>query len=154
MKVKDLMTAEPGYCTTSDTLDKAAEIMSARDCGVVPVVDSELRVIGMITDRDICMAAAARGQKLKEIKAGDIIKGKIVTCRPDDGVADVLKKMKKGQLRRLAVTDGDKRLTGIISIRDIIFVPGKSKAVKKKIFAALREIGRPGAIVLQEIDER
>jgi len=154
MKVKDLMTVEPGYCGLDDTLAKAAEIMSARDCGVVPVVDAELRVVGIITDRDICMAAAARNKKLKEIKAADVIKGKIVTCRPDDGIADVLKKMKKGQLRRLAVTDGNKRLTGIISIRDIIFAPGKSKAVKKKIFAALREIGRPGAIVLHEIDER
>jgi CBS domain-containing protein len=147
------MTAAPGWCESDDPLDKAAGIMRARDCGVVPVVNADLRVIGMITDRDICMAVAARGKKASEISAGDIIEGKVVACRPEDGIADVLKKMKRGQFRRLAVVDGDKRLAGIISIRDIIFTPGKSKALKKKIFAALREISRPGAIVLHEIAE-
>lgn len=153
MKVKDLMTGEPGYVRDSESLTKAADIMWQRDCGAVPIVDAEMKVSGMITDRDICKALTNRNKKASEIKAGEIATGEVIGCRPDDKITDALKKMKKNQLRRLPVRDGDKKLIGIISIRDIIFASEKKKALRKKAYSALLQIAKPSSIVLHEITE-
>jgi CBS domain-containing protein len=60
----DLMTTNAKSCGTMDNLERAAQIMWENDCGVVPVVDGSERVVGMVTDRDICMAAYTQGQPL------------------------------------------------------------------------------------------
>lgn len=153
MKVKDLMTGEPGYVRADETLTKTADVMWQKDCGAVPVVDAEMRVTGMITDRDICRALTSRNKKASEIKAGETATGDVICCRADDKITDVLKKMKKNQLRRLPVRDGDKKLVGIISIRDIIFASEKKKALRKNAYSALLQLAKPSAIVLHEISE-
>lgn len=153
MKVKDLMTGEPGSARAGDSLTKAADIMWQRDCGAVPVVDAEMRVTGMVTDRDICRALTSRNKKASEIKAGEIATGDVIGCGPDDKITDVLRKMKKNQIRRLPVRDGDKKLIGIISIRDIIFASEKKKALRKKVYSVLLQLAKPSAIVLHEISE-
>lgn len=151
MKVKDLMTAEPGFCLSGDTLVKAAEIMSERDCGFVPVVDNEMAVLGVITDRDICIALTGRNKKPSEIKAGDIITGDAACVRPNDKVQAVLKAMKKKQVRRFPVRDGDKRLVGVISLRDVILAAEKEKRLRKKVYGVVKELARPRSIVLFEV---
>ena len=80
MKVKKIMTADAGFCSAEENLSKAVEIMWQRDCGAVPVIDGEMKVIGMITDRDISVAAGSRNQKLPEIKIGEVIGNKVFTC--------------------------------------------------------------------------
>jgi Mg/Co/Ni transporter MgtE len=65
--VRDLMTTAVRSCTTGDNLQRAAQIMWESDCGVVPVVDRDGRLVGMITDRDICMAAYTQGKPLSHI---------------------------------------------------------------------------------------
>jgi CBS domain-containing protein len=61
--------------------------------------------------------------------------------------------MKKNHLRRLPVLSSDKKLVGIISIRDIIFASEKKKALRKKAYSALLQLAKPSAIVLHEISE-
>lgn len=153
MKVEDLMTRDPGFTRAGEPLTKAADIMGQRDCGVVPVVDPEMQVTGMITDRDICRALTSRNKKASEIKAGEIATGDVVACRTDDKIPDVLKRMKKNQLRRLPVLDEDKKLVGIVSIRDIIFASEKKKVLRKKAYSVLLRLAKPSAIVLHEIGE-
>lgn len=151
MKVKDLMSGEPGYCLPGDTLVRAAGIMSERDCGFIPVVDEEMAVLGVITDRDICIALASRNKKASEIKAGDILTGETICVRPDDKIESVLKAMKKNQVRRFPVRDGDKRLIGVISLRDVILASRKEKRLRKKIYGVMKELARPRSIVLFEV---
>lgn len=153
MKVKDLMTRDPDFVGAGDTLAKAADIMWQRDCGVVPIVDEEMNVTGMITDRDICRVLTGRNKKAGDIKAGELVSGDIIGCRPGDKITGVLKKMKKNQLHRLPVRDGEKKLVGIISIRDIILASGKKKSLRKKAYSALLRIAKPSSIVLHEISE-
>jgi len=59
MKVEQLMTRDVKVCAESDTLNRAAELMWNSDCGCVPVIsiNGEGKVVGVITDRDIAMAA-------------------------------------------------------------------------------------------------
>src|ERR1044072_6695315 len=110
MKVSDIMTADPGFCFAVDTLTKAASIMWQRDCGTVPVLDAGNKVIGMVTDRDICIAVASRDGRASEIMAGELCSGNVLSCSPDDELKKALKSMRKNQLRRLPVVDGDGRL--------------------------------------------
>jgi CBS domain-containing protein len=153
MKAKDLMTGDPGFCASGDTLKKAAEIMSERDCGFVPVVDAEKVVTGVVTGRDICIALARRSKKASEIKAGEIAGSDPVCCRPDDKIKDVLKLMKKKRVRRLPVRDGDKRLVGVLTIRDIIHASERDKSLRKRTYSVLRELAKPRVIVLFEISD-
>ncbi len=67
MNVSDLMTTAVKSCVIGDSLQRAAQLMWENDCGVVPVLDGEGRVVGMITDRDICMAAYTHGQALWQL---------------------------------------------------------------------------------------
>ena len=67
LKVKELMTLDVSCCHPGDTLERAAELMWQHDCGCVPVVDEGSHVVGMITDRDVCMAAYTRGVSLSPL---------------------------------------------------------------------------------------
>ena len=58
MNVSELMTTSVKSCGLhGNDLHRAAQMMWESDCGALPVLDADNRVVGMITDRDICMAA-------------------------------------------------------------------------------------------------
>ena len=151
MKVKDAMKTDVGACSTEDNLMKTAEIMRLRDCGVVPVIDEGKKVVGMLTDRDICLAIASRNRKASDVKAADLLKGKAITCFAEDDLESALRKMRKYQIKRLAVVDKSNELAGILTVSDVLLAVRKDKDLKKKIYATLRAIAQPKPIVLQEI---
>ena len=147
------MTTDIGFCNLEDNLTKAAEIMWQKDCGVVPIVDEEQKVVGMITDRDICIAAATRNQKTSDIKAKEMINGEIIGCVASDDIETALKKMRKNQLKRLPITGENGELVGILSIADILLCGQKAKKLRKKIYLTLKAIGTSRPIVLKEISD-
>jgi CBS domain-containing protein len=55
------MTSDVRTCRPETNLAEAVRDMWEGDCGALPVVSDEGRVIGMITDRDVCIAVATRG---------------------------------------------------------------------------------------------
>jgi CBS domain-containing protein len=101
-------------------LAAVAKIMWDCDCGTVPVVTEELKVIGMITDRDICIAAATRSTAPGNIRVRDVMVGQVYTCFLEDDVRTVLKAMRARRVRRLPVLDQQQRLVGIISTNDLV----------------------------------
>jgi CBS domain-containing protein len=118
MKVKDVMTSDVKSCGLGTNLAAAAKIMWDADCGAVPVIDDRGHVVGVITDRDICLAAATRSRSEGEIAVTDVISRTLHACAPDDDVRTAMDKMKKQQVRRLPVIGTDGRLTGIVSLHD------------------------------------
>ena len=130
MKVQNIMTANVESCSPESDLGAAATIMWKRDCGSVPVVDKERKVVGIITDRDICMAVATRNKLASAIKVGEVISGRVYACSPDDDIKDALETMQSAQLRRLPVVDDDGVLQGILSINDVILNSRKGKSKK------------------------
>jgi CBS domain-containing protein len=130
MKVQDIMTANVEACGPESDLAAAAMIMWKRDCGSVPVVDGARKVVGMITDRDICMAVATRNRLATEIKVGEVISGRVYACAPDDRVQDALETMQSAQLRRLPVVDDDGVLHGILSINDVVLHAKRGQSKK------------------------
>jgi CBS domain-containing protein len=152
MKVFEVMTIDVGYCHPEDNLTRAAQIMWEKDCGIVPVVTAEKRLVGVITDRDIAIAAATRNRRTSSIKAGDMNLAAVKTCAGEDDVKDALKRMRKYKIRRLCVTNQDKELLGIISLSDILLKAGEKKSVRKLIFSTLNAMVKPAPIVLKEQD--
>ncbi len=153
MKVFEVMTIEVGFCRPEDNLTNAAQIMWQKDCGIVPVVDAEKHVVGVITDRDIAIAAATRNQQTSQIKASEMNFRPPLVCAPEDDVKDVLRRMRKYKVKRLCVTNQDKELLGIISLSDILLKAGGKKSVRKLIFSTLDAIAKPAPIVLLEQSE-
>jgi CBS domain-containing protein len=121
MKVEELMTKTVSFCSQTDTLERAARLMWDGDCGCLPVcaANGAQRVVGMITDRDICMAALFQARPLRDLLVSDAMAKQVVTCRADDALAGVEKRMREARVRRLPVVDAQDGLVGIIALADI-----------------------------------
>ena len=120
MTIKDLAACDVKSCSPDTDLASAAKIMWDGDCGVVPVVNEQRRVVGMVTDRDICIATATRSARPAEIQVRDVMSRELSSCHLTDDVRDVLKTMKRARVRRLPVLDNEERLAGIISLNDLV----------------------------------
>jgi len=119
LKVRDIMTREVKTCRPEDTLDDASRIMWENDCGSVPVIDGDSKVVGIITDRDICMAAHQRGAPLASIPVGEVMTGNVLACNGLDTMDVAENMMQLRQVRRLPVIDYEGRLVGIVSLNDL-----------------------------------
>lgn len=121
----------PATCNPSDSLETAARIMWDNDCGCVPVRDFAGHLVGMITDRDICMAAYLQGGTLRTMYVGSAMSREVFTCRPDNTVAECQEIMRAHQVRRLPVVDGDGQLVGIVSLNDVVRTAATGPPKKK-----------------------
>lgn len=106
MNASDVMTKTVRCCSANDSLQRAAQIMWERDCGAVPVVDAEDRVVGMITDRDICMATYIQGRPLWQIPVGSTMAKRVHGVQEGDPLEAVEALMRQAQVRRVPVLDG------------------------------------------------
>jgi CBS domain-containing protein len=119
VRVKDLMS-QPVFTSTLDqSVQTAAQIMWEHDCGIVPVVDNESRLVGVVTDRDICMAALFQNRPLSEIPISSVMAGNVSTCRADDPLIDAEHLMSMRQVHRLPVVDDLGVPTGLLSLADV-----------------------------------
>lgn len=121
MKIRELMTSDVATCHPDDDLNDAAHRMWDRDCGCVVVVapDAPGGVVGMLTDRDVCMAAYVKGRPLGELHVGDAMAREVERCRPEETPEEVLRRMGEAQVRRLPVCDAKGHLLGIVSLADL-----------------------------------
>lgn len=120
MKVREIMTANVVSCRKDTDLATAARLMFEQRCGTLPVVDEHGRVAGIITDRDIAMAAATRQRNASHIAVHEAMRGHVTTCLADEDIGTALNTIEERRVRRLPVLDGDGRLAGIVSIDDIV----------------------------------
>jgi CBS domain-containing protein len=121
MRVGELMQKDVGSCRATDTMNDAARIMWERDCGFVPVVadDGSGRVVGVVTDRDLCMASYTRGKSLHDLRVSEGMSSDVRSCSPNDSLGSAQAEMRNGRVRRLPVLDASGQLLGILSLADI-----------------------------------
>lgn len=121
MQIEQIMSRPVQCCSPQDTLAHAAELMWTHDCGCIPVcsADGDARVVGIVTDRDICMHALFRGKPLHDLMVADVMTGDLQVCRPGDSLADAEQTMRHAKLRRLPVLDESDALVGIVSLADL-----------------------------------
>lgn len=149
MLIRDVMTRDVATCSPNSSLSDAAEAMRNHDCGFVPLVDPadhELR--GIVTDRDVCMAAYSKGLPLREIRAGAVMHRDPETCRADDDVSIAHQIMRTKQVRRLPVLDRKGMLVGVVSLNDLVVTAcdRKDEKMEKDVAITLGEICRHRAI--------
>jgi CBS domain-containing protein len=121
MKVKEVMRKNPRLCAPAHTLATAAAAMAEVDCGVLPVVGERGKVVGVITDRDICLALARGDRRPSEVTVEAVMRRSPVhTCRANDEVRRALAIMREGRVRRLPVVGAGGELEGLLSIDDVV----------------------------------
>jgi CBS domain-containing protein len=147
MLVREIMQRAVKTCRVTDDLQSVAMTMWNDDCGAVPLVDEEGYAIGILTDRDIAMAAALKHCPLWDIGAGEVKPGApLYSCRVSDDVQFAVRLMGEKRVRRLLVLDDKNAIEGIIAIKDILAhttltAKGKASALgTAETLATLREI--------------
>jgi CBS domain-containing protein len=132
MKIKDIMTREPATCSPATNLAAAAKLMLDADCGVLPVVDDDARLVGVVTDRDMYIALATRNKRASEITVGEVARKQVFTCGPDDDVETALETMRQRRVRRLPVEGFGGTVAGIVSMNDLVLATGARKPVRSE----------------------
>src|SRR5258705_11119535 len=123
MNIRDVMTPNPQYVSSGDSIQSAARIMRDCDTGAVPVVDNGLPV-GMVTDRDIVIRGVADGHLNRAVR--EVASTGIICASPDMSTREAEELMSEHQIRRLPVVEND-RIVGIVSIGDIAVKEAKDK---------------------------
>ena len=119
MRVQDLMSHPAITCYVNDDLNVPAKLMWEHDCGAIPVVRDDGKLAGMITDRDICMAAYTQGRPLSEILVNAVMVQEVIAAEPDQKLGDVVGLMADNQVRRIPVIDSDRKPVGVLSMNDL-----------------------------------
>ncbi len=118
-RVGKLMSESVQSCSPSDALNRAAQILWEGNCGAAPVIAADGTLVGMITDRDICMAAYTQGRTLSETSVESAMSRNVHSCAAEDSVSRALELMADKQVRRLPVITPDGRVAGILTLADV-----------------------------------
>lgn len=153
MNIQEIMSKPTATCRPHETLDVAARLMWEHDCGSVLVVNDRENIVGMITDRDICMAAYTKGCPLHAIPVADTMAKQVFSCHAEDslGVAEHL--MSDKQIRRLPVVDDDNHPVGVISLNDIARCAAsfrKKNGLDREVTQTLAAICQPRLPAIRE----
>lgn len=142
MKARDLMTPDPDVVTPDEPVTRAAQMMRDRDIGIVPVVEdrSTMKLRGVITDRDIAIRHVAENHDSSCRVGDELSRRPLATVQPDADVKDVMNVMKRDQVRRVPVVEGDNRLVGIIAQADI----AERGPSEKELGKVVERVSQPG----------
>lgn len=117
MKVRDCMTAQPITAQGTDSIQRVARIMRECDVGAVPILMDD-HLVGILTDRDIAIRAAATGLDMQHHRAQEIMTSDLLTVTPDTDLEAAADIMSDAKIRRLPIVTEDK-LLGLLSLGDL-----------------------------------
>lgn len=139
MNVKEVMKTAVATCAPDSDLGAVIQTMRDRDCEFLPVVDSHGVVVGVVTDRDVCMAAGTAHRPLARVSVKETMSHPVFSCFADENVKTVLVTMAKHRTRRLPVLNQTGHLQGVLSIDDIVQTPHRRGGpTAEDIVAALK----------------
>jgi predicted transcriptional regulator len=148
------MSQPPITCRVHESLNEAARQMWEHDCGALPVVDDDGKVVGIVTDRDVCMAAYTQGQRLDAIPVESAMAKQVACCHPDETIEAAEELMKGLQVRRLPVVDGDGHPLGVLSLNDlaqeVVRPRSIGNGIQRGFLATVGAICRPRSPQIQE----
>jgi predicted transcriptional regulator len=122
MQVGDIMTRVIFSCDTHATLEDIARVMWDHDCGYVPIVnEDDNKLSGVVTDRDVAMAAYNHGKRLADIPVSAVMSERLHACAPDASVELAHEIMRSAEIRRLPVVEqGSGKLVGLVTWSDLL----------------------------------
>lgn len=121
MNIESIMTKQPVCCSPAATAQDVAQMMREHDVGAIPVVSDLVskQLIGIITDRDLCVSAMADGKDPRTTPIADYFTKAVITCTPEDTLQACEQKMKQHRIRRIPVVDKQNSCVGIVVQADI-----------------------------------
>jgi len=145
MTVQHVMTRPAVTCPQHTTLEHVAWLMWECDCGVIPVVDDNNRAVGIVTDRDICMAAYTQGKALRDILVTTAMAHHVIVIGADESVETAERLMADNQIRRLPVIGGDGTVVGVLSLNDVARLAGGAarKGGDRELVATIAAVSQP-----------
>jgi CBS domain-containing protein len=140
MKIREIRSRDPACCLVSDTAQTVAKIMCDKNIGSMPVVADrkERKLVGMITDRDLCCSVIAKGMDAKTTPIEKLVTLSAFTCREGENVDACERLMQEHQVRRIPIVDAEDRVIGIVSQADLA-LRDKGERVSKTV----AEISKP-----------
>ncbi len=142
MRVSDVMTPNPAVCTASSSAQTAAALMKEKDTGILPVVEDAYskRMVGVVTDRDLCLAVVAAGRDPNHVWVRDCMTVEPVFCTAMDKTETVVEIMQRHQVRRVPVVDMEKNVIAMVSLSDLV---RRNAVANGELFNALKKIFAP-----------
>jgi CBS domain-containing protein len=141
MTVRDIMTMPALTCHPDTSLAVAARLMRDEDYGTLPVTDRKGRLVGIITDRDICLILASTNRNALNVAVSEAMTWNVISVSADESADAALARMKHARVRRLPVRNETGHLAGIVSIEDIVLRGIERGGVDPgEIIATLREL--------------
>ncbi len=119
MRCEELMKKNVACCNEQEAVQTAAKLMRDQNVGFIPVCNSDGKVLGTITDRDITIRLVADNTPPANTRCGTVMTREVVYCKPDDELAEAEQLMARYQKSRILVCDEQKKLLGVISLSDI-----------------------------------
>lgn len=120
MRIEEIMQREVTVCADENNLNTAAKLMWDNDRGCLPVTSAGGVIVGMLSDRDICMAAYTQGKPLSEIPVTVAMAHSVLSCKPSDDLALAEAIMREARIHRIPVVDENGAVVGIVSLTDIV----------------------------------
>lgn len=130
--VADIMSRDIVSLSPDDSIQYAAQQMCDIDVGIMPIADGN-KLIGVVTDRDICCRAVAPGRNASQTSVKSIMSEEVVTCSPDTAISEAVELMSERQIRRLMIVDDERQLVGIVAQADVATEPGLQKATEELV---------------------
>lgn len=115
--VKDIMSSPALTIDWNKSVKEAARLMTTKRRGYL-VVTRKNKAIGVISDSDILRHVVAKNKKGTEVKVKQIMTSPVITASPSETIVDAVRKMKRNNIHRLPVVEGEKVL-GVITLGDI-----------------------------------
>lgn len=142
MKVEQVMSNTVWTCHAEEPLSCAAKLMWDHDIGAVPVLGADDKLVGIVTDRDLCMAAYFTGERMSSVPVSHAMSKAAFTIGPATRIEAAEDLMRSKQIRRLPVVEAEK-LVGMLTLGDL------ARATKTRGHVAATEITVTLAAILE-----
>jgi CBS domain-containing protein len=121
MKIREAMSPNPVCCLPTDSAQRVARTMCDHNVGSIPVVlDQDSRkLVGVITDRDLCCSVIAEGLDPKSVTIEKFMTLNPVTCREGENLENCERLMQEHQIRRMPIVDAEDHVIGIVAQADL-----------------------------------
>lgn len=147
MKIESVVHRGVEWCSIHDNLEYAAQIMWEHDIGCLPVLDEYGHIAGIVTDRDVCMAAYTQGAPLRAIPVTTAMAKQVLSCMLSDDVETVERTMGERQIRRMPVIDDQGHPVGIVSVNDLARAATLGKLKAAEVTSTLAAVSAPRTLV-------
>lgn len=144
---RSLMTGQVPSCSPEQRLDSAFDVLRASGSSVALVTDRAGKLLGMLSEHDLCEAICSRDSRPSELTVASAMSSRVYTCSPQDSLARVLELMRETQLHQLPVVDADRHALGLVTLAAIFHHASTSppSAARSALLDALVDISAPAA---------